>query len=107
MKRTLTVFENHFWEFFNALPNEAQMKFEYILEIVISTPKVPRKFFKHVNEGIFEIRLASRGNSYRVFCFFENDNMVVLLNGFTKKTQKIPRNQIHKAKKLRKKYFNE
>ena len=56
---------------------------------------------------IFEIRIEVASNIYRVFCCFDKGNLVVLFNGFQKKTQKTPKNEIELAEKLKKEYFNE
>jgi phage-related protein len=42
-----------------------------------------------------------------VFSFFDEGNLVILLNGFQKKTQKTPKNEIELAEKLKKEYFDE
>lgn len=107
MKRIIKVHKNHFWKFFNTLPRKAKEKIEYVFEIIISNRQIPRKFFKHIEEGIYEIRIVNDGNSYRIFCIFDNQNLVIILHGFHKKTRKLPRNEILKAKRLRKEYFNE
>jgi phage-related protein len=57
--------------------------------------------------GLYEARIQLGSNIWRVFCFFDNVKLVVLLNGFQKKTQKTPINELEKAKKLMEMYFNE
>ena len=47
-----------------------------------------------------------QGNIYRVFCCFDKGNLVVLFQGFQKKSQKTPQAQIDLAKKLMNEYFN-
>ena len=70
---------------------------------------VPKKYFSHVEDtdGLFEIRVEVGSNIFRVFTFFDEGNLVILLNGFPKKTQKTPKNEIELAEKLKKEYFNE
>ncbi len=70
---------------------------------------VPKKYFSHVEDtdGLFEIRVEVGSNIFRVFTFFDEGNLVILLNGFQKKTQKTPKNEIELAEKLKKEYFNE
>jgi phage-related protein len=70
---------------------------------------VPTKYFKHVEDSnaLYEIRVEVGSNIYRVFCFFDKEQLVVILNGFQKKSQKAPRNEIELADKLRKQYFDE
>lgn len=70
---------------------------------------VPKKYFSHMEDtdGLFEIRVEVGSNIFRVFSFFNEGNLVILLNGFQKKTQKTPKNEIELAEKLKKEYFNE
>jgi len=42
-----------------------------------------------------------------VFCFFDGDKLVVLMNGFQKKTQKTPKNQIEKALSIMAEYYEQ
>jgi len=42
---------------------------------------------------------------YRVLCFFDKENLVILINSFQKKTQKTPSKEIALAEKLKKQYF--
>lgn len=68
---------------------------------------VPEKYFKHLEgtDGLFEIRVKVGSDIYRIFCFFDEGNLVILLNGFQKKTDKTPKNEIEKAERLMKKYY--
>lgn len=70
---------------------------------------IPDKFFKHLEgtDGLFEIRVKVGSDIYRIFCFFDKGNLVILLNGFQKKTDKTPKNEIIKAEKLKQKYHEE
>jgi phage-related protein len=69
---------------------------------------VPKKYFSHMDtDGLFEIRVEVGNNIFRVFSFFDEGNLVILLNGFQKKTQKTPKNEIEWAQKLKKEYFDE
>ncbi len=70
---------------------------------------IPKKYFNHMEDtdGLFEIRVEVGSNIFRVFSFFDEGNLVILLNGFQKKSQKTPKNEIELAEKLKKEYFNE
>ena len=57
--------------------------------------------------GLYEARIKLCSNIWRVFCFFDNNNLVILLNGFQKKTQKTPKNEILLALSLMAKYYQE
>ncbi len=58
-------------------------------------------------KGLYEIRAEIGSDIFRVFCFFDEGNLVVLLNGFKKKTQKTPANEIEMAEKLKNQYYHE
>ena len=67
--------------------------------------RLPQKFVKHIKEGIYELRTEYNGNIYRVFFIFDEDKIVVLFNGFQKKTQKTPQKEIDKAITIKKEYY--
>ena len=58
-------------------------------------------------DGLYEIRVEYQGNIYRIFSSFDEGNLVVLFNGFQKKSQKTPTGEIEKALKIKAEYFNE
>ena len=70
---------------------------------------VPEKFLKHLEgtEGLYEIRVKSGSNIFRVFCFFDGGRLVILLNAFQKKSEKTPKKEIVLAEKMKKQYFLE
>lgn len=82
-------------------------KIGYVFRVIETVGRVPEKFLKHIEgtNGLFEIRIELGSNIYRIFCCFEKDNLVVLFNGFQKKTRKTPKQQIDLAAKLREEYF--
>ncbi len=71
--------------------------------------KVPESFLKHIEntDGLFEIRVQLGNNIFRIFCFFDQGKLVVLANGFQKKTQKTPKKEIEKALKIKRQYESE
>jgi putative addiction module killer protein len=70
-----------------------------------SQDRLPKKFVKLVRDGIYELRTEYGGNTYRVFFIFDEGEIVVLFNGFQKKTQKTPQNEIEKAIKIKEAYY--
>jgi len=80
-----------------------------MLKSLVSLPKIPSKFFKHIEgvNGLFELRLSWDGKAYRIFCFFDKGNKIILCNGFIKKDQKTPNQEINKAKKIKEEYQDE
>lgn len=70
---------------------------------------VPEKFFKHlkVTDGLYEIRVKIGSGIFRIFSFFDEGNLIILLHGFNKKSQKTPLNEIERAERLKEEYFYE
>ena len=58
-----------------------------------------------IKDGIYELRMLYNENIYRVFFIFDDNNIVVLFNGFQKKTQKTPSDEIEKAIKIKTAYY--
>ena len=107
-KRTIVVFENHFWDFYNAQNKRVQEKIDWSIGLLRSLEKVPKKYFDHLTgtDGLWEIRIQVGNDIFRVFCCFDKGNLVILLSGFQKKSQKTPRKEIKKAERLKKEYFD-
>lgn len=106
--RQVVVFEDHFKVFRKTLDRKALKKLYQVLTLIMMVEVVPVKFIKAIEgrKGLFEIRIEQRNNIYRVFCCFDEGNLVILFNGFQKKTQKTPVEQLDKAEALMKKYFD-
>ena len=79
------------------------------MQLIRVTRQVPEKYFKHIEgtKGLYEVRVEVGSNIYRIFSFFDKGNLVVLGNGFQKKTQKTPKQEIIKALKIMEEYQNE
>ena len=84
-----------------------QEKIDWVFELVKAVEFIPKKYFQHIEntDGIFEIRIEYESNIYRIFCFFDEGNLIILINAFHKKTQKTPKSEIDLARKLKKQYF--
>jgi phage-related protein len=106
-KRELIYFREYFWDFFNKQTEITKDKIDYVLFLVTVAEKIPRKFFEQMTgyDGLFAIRVEYESNIYRIFCCFDKGNLVVLFNGFQKKTQKTPKKEIEKAVQIMKEYF--
>ena len=70
---------------------------------------MPEKFLKHLEgqKELYEVRVEHSSNIFRIFCFFDKGKIVVLFNGYQKKTQKTSLKEIEMANKLMKEYFSE
>ena len=87
-------------------PEKVQNKIFKIIEAIETLERVPGNYLKMLNgtNGLYEARIKLGSNIWRVFCFFDSGKLVILLNGFTKKSQKTPKNEIDKAMALMQKY---
>lgn len=107
MGRTIITYGKYFVDFYKKLDAQVQEKIEWVMELVKTAERIPKKYFDHLTntDGLFEIRVEYKSNIYRIICFFDKDNLVVLINSFQKKTQKTPANEIKLAEGLKKQYF--
>ena len=107
MNREIIFHGKYFIEFYKKLDINVKSKFQYIFELIKQVEMVPKKFLSPMTgyEGLFEIRVEYQSNIYRVFCCFDKGKLIVLFNGFQKKTQKTPKKEIEKAMKLKDEYF--
>lgn len=107
--REIYYYKDYYLDFFNSLNSDVRTKFNWTLKLIATQDRVPIKYFKHITDstGIFEIRVEVGSDIYRVFCFFDKGNLIILVNGFQKKTQKTPPKEIEIAEKLKKQYFAE
>ncbi|MFN6944497.1 MAG: type II toxin-antitoxin system RelE/ParE family toxin [Cytophagaceae bacterium] len=109
LAREIFYYKDYYLDFFETLRPEVKKKFNWTLQLISTIDKVPEKYFKHMTgtNGIYEIRVEVGSNIYRVFSFFDKGNLIILANGFQKKTQKTPKKEIELAEKLKKEYFDE
>lgn len=106
-QREIIFFENHFLDFYMERNAEVREKIDYVFKIIMNVRKIPEKFLKHITgtSGLYEVKIEFEGNIFRIFCCFDKGNIVVLFNGFQKKSEKTPKNEIDMALKLKEKYF--
>jgi phage-related protein len=107
--REVIAYKNYFEDFLLEQPQKVQDKIFKIIEAIETLERVPSNYLKSIEgaKGLFEARIQLASNIWRVFCFFDNDRLVILLNGFQKKTQKTPKKEIEKAIRLMAKYHQE
>lgn len=105
--RKVEFYDDHFEKFFIKLPTKIQEKFIWTFQLIEIVKVIPDKYFKHVEKGVYEVRVKHSSNIYRAFAFFDKNKLVSAINGFIKKTQKIPRTEIDKAHKIKEQYEKE
>ena len=91
----------------DTLSDKVVQKIIAVIELVETTRIVPAKFFKKLTDTqLYVCRIRWESNIYRLFCFFDRNDKVVITNGFAKKTQKTPQREIDRAKKYRRDYLD-
>ncbi len=108
MSREIRFYEKYFIKFYLSLDSDIQEKIEYVFKVIRTVDRIPQKFLKHIEgtDALYEIRVKVGSDIYRIFCCFDEGKIVILFNGFQKKSQKIPKKEINKALKLKKEYFD-
>ena len=107
-KLELNFFKNYFEKFYDNQTIKVQRKILWTLRIIEDIDRIPEIYLKHLKNtpGLYEIRVQVGNNIFRIFCFFDIDNIVVIGHGFQKKSQKTPKQQIEKAEQIRKEYYD-
>jgi phage-related protein len=105
--RKIIAYRYYFEEFLLKQPIKVQNKIYKVLEAVETFERIPSNYLKNVTgtKGLYEARIKLGSNIWRVFCFFDGDRLVILLNGFQKKSQRTPKKEIEKAEKLMQEYY--
>ena len=107
--RKIIFYKSYFIDFFDKQTINVKDKIDQVLFVVAVADRIPNKFFDHLTgtDGLYEVRVEFQGNIYRIFCCFDEGKIIVLFNGFQKKSQKTPQAEIDKALKIKKEYFQE
>jgi phage-related protein len=94
--RKITFYKNYFQEFFDKQNKKVKAKIVWNFDLVEDLQRVPEIYLKHIEntDGLYEIRVQSGSDIFRIFCFFDEGRLVVLANGFQKKAQKTPKKDV-------------
>jgi len=105
--REIIAYKTYFEDFLKEQSTKVQNKIFKILEAIETLERIPSNYLKQITgaEGLYEAMIQLGTGTWRVFCFFDGGRLVILLNGFQKKTQKTPKQEIEKAMKLMKEYY--
>lgn len=107
MEREIKYFKNYFSDFLATLNKNEIKKLKYVLDMLISQNRISKKFVDYIRDGLYELRINSGGNIYRIFFIFDDGNIIVLFNGFQKKTKTTPESEINKALKIKNEYYEQ
>ena len=107
-RRKLFFFKTYFEEFYDSQPEKVQKKIIWTLKILEDLDRIPENYLKFIknSSGLYEIRVQVGSNIFRIFCFFDRENIVVIGHGFQKKTQKTPQQEIERAENIKKEYYD-
>lgn len=78
----------------------------WTFNLIEDVQKVPETYLKHIEntEGLYEIRVQLGSDIFRIFCFFDQGQLIVVANGFQKKTQETSKMQIDMALQIKAEY---
>lgn len=82
-------------------------KFYYAFSILETQERISTKSVKAIRDGLYELRIEYTSNIYRAFFIFDDGCVVVLFNGFQKKSQKTPSKEIDKALRIKEAYYDD
>ena len=106
--RTIVFYKDYFQDFFVKQRDKVKDKIIWTFDLIQDVPRVPETYLKHIEntDGLYEIRVQLGSDIFRIFCFFDQGQLVILANGFQKKTHKTPKQEIETAIKIKKEYEN-
>ena len=104
--RQVVFYKHYFSDFIDGQQQKVRDKILWTLRLIQSLPTVPETYLKHIEstDGLYEVRVQNGGDIFRIFCFFDKGKLIVLANGFQKKTQKTPAREIEQALRIKKDY---
>lgn len=107
--RTVLVYKTYFSDFYARQRLKVRNKILWTFRILEYVQHVPEVYLKHLEgtDGLYEIRIQQGSDIFRIFCFFDEDQLIVLVNGYQKKTQRTPKAEIEKALRIKKQYEQE
>lgn len=107
MRRKILAYGGYFEKFIATLSTKEVLKLNYIISLLETEDRLPVKFIRNIRDGLYELRMEYSSNIYRVFFIFDEGQIVVLFNGFQKKSQKTPKEEIEKALKIKEAYYGD
>lgn len=105
--RRIVPFKEYFKDFKKTLKKTILAKIYYVFLYIMTEEQIPTKFLRNVEgvKDLYEIRIEYESNIYRIFCCFDEGNLIILFNAFQKKNKKTPKDEIDKAERIMKEYF--
>jgi len=88
MIRTIQAFGDYYDLFMDTLTVSEKMKVHYILDMLKSQERISTKFVKHIQDGLFELRVEYNSNIYRLFLYSMMDKLLFYSTDFKRKRKK-------------------
>lgn len=107
MVREIVAYKDYYRDFMAKLSEKERLKIRRALLLFSDTERIPAHFIKYIEDEIYEFRVNYGSNEFRIFFIYDGDRLVILFNAFKKKTQRTPRNEILKAKRLKAEYYED
>ncbi len=107
--RSIQFYKSYFQKFFDKQNKKTKAKIVWTLELIEEHKRIPETYLKHLEntDGLYEVRVKQGSNIFRIFCFFDQGQLIILANGFQKKSKKTPQKEIKRAIKIKEEYENE
>ena len=107
--RQIVAYKDYFKDFKKDLPRNVVEKIYQVFIYIMTLEMIPSTYLKSIEgvRGLYEIRIEESGNIYRIFCCMDEGNLVILFNAFQKKSQKTPKAEIEKAKRIMNEYYEQ
>lgn len=106
--RTVVFFRGHFKDFYDRQSTKTKEKIDLSIYYLQYLPHIPSKHVGSTGQkNLFYLRVKQSNNIYRIFFCYDEGKVVILMNGFQKKSSRIPKNEILKALRIKSDYFNE
>jgi len=107
--RSVIFYKDYFEKFFLKQSDKVKAKIIWTIQLIEELEHIPESYLKHIKttDGLYEIRMKLGRDIFRIFCFFDKGKLIILTNGFQKKTQKTPKKEIEKALTIMEEYRNE
>ena len=105
--RKIIIYGDHYWDFYYSQNKKTRKRISWVIDVIRTEKFINAKYFKHLEgtRGLYEIRIQAGNDIFRIFCCFDEGCLVVLFNGFQKKSDKTPQGEIERALKLKNEYY--
>ena len=107
--RKVYAYKTYFSDFYALQRLKVRNRILWTFRIIEYVQHIPKIYFEHLEgtDGLYEIRVKQGSEIFRIFCFFDEGQLLVLANGYQKKSQRTPKSEIEKALRIKKQYEQE